>query len=211
MSAEQTKSPEILALEGKLARLQFKFDNLVEHSKAQDRRIEEQGARLNQTTLYDEGVVWHWAGDDSDMPETLTCPVIVPAPVLRELMAKGYATRQLLNLAAPPSVLLTKAGRLQVVGRAYQDGQRATLNTAGLALPDGAALYADAGDGSITAILAERDGALNKADQLAGMVIAAEELLREAYNGGKLQYHLMSKLEEYFARRAAGLTVGDKG
>lgn len=210
MSAEQTKSQEVLDLEQKLGRLQFKFDTLVEHAKDQDHRLEEQGARLNQITLYDEGVVWHWMGDGSDMPETLTCPIIVPAPILRELMAKGHVTRQLLNMTAPPSGLLAKAGRLQVVGRAYQDGQRATLNSAGLALPDGTALYADAGDGSITAILAERDGALNKADQLAGMVIAAEALLREAYNGGKLQYHLMNKLEAYFARRAAGLPPADE-
>lgn len=209
MSAEQAKSPEVLALEEQLACLQFKFNNLVVHAKGQDSRIAEQDARLHQITLYQDGVTWHWQGDGEDYPESLTCPVVIPANALRELMVTGNVKRQLMALAAPASPLLEKAGRLQVVGRAYQDGQRAILNSAGLALPDGTALYAGAGDGSILAILSERDGALNKADQLAGMVVAAEELLREAYNGGKLQYHLMSKLEAYFARRAAGRPAAD--
>jgi hypothetical protein len=216
VSAEQTKSPEVLALEEQLTNLQFKFNNLVEHAKVQDRRIEEQGARLNQVTLYDDGVVWHWMGDGSDLPETLTCPVIVPAPVLRELMAKGHVMRELVSMAAPMSpAVLDKAAPLQVVGRIHHNDQhpepvRAALNTAGLELPDDTKLYADAGSGSIITILSERDFALVKVDQLAGMVIAAEELLRDAYNAGKLGARLMSKLEEYFARRAAGVSTEGK-
>lgn len=35
----------------------------------------------------DQDGAWHWAGDGSDFPETLVCPVLMSAATLRELLA----------------------------------------------------------------------------------------------------------------------------
>lgn len=50
--------------------------------------------RSHQTLLdYRADSVWYWQGDEDDQPEILSCPVIMNAETLRELLAK----------AAPPA------------------------------------------------------------------------------------------------------------
>ncbi len=194
------------AVQEDLERMRFKFNTLVEHCKGQDREIAEQRAQLNQISLYQEDAVWFWQGDGKDFPESLACPVIVPAPALRELISRGYVMRELLSMAVTMSPVMSESGPPQVVGRIHHNDQhpepvRAALNTAGRELPDDTKLYADAGAGSIAAIVRERDMALNKIDQLANMVVAAENLLVEAYNAGQLGYAISSKVDAHFAAR----------
>lgn len=211
MSDDQNKAQSVLDLEEQLAGLQFKFNNLVEHAKRQDAEVAHLTSRLHQVTLYQDGLAWHWQGDGEDYPESLTCPVVIPANALRELMAKGCVMRELLTMPAPRSQLTEKAGHLQIVGRihhndAHPEPVRAALNTAGLALADDTKLYADTGTGSVPAIAAHRDAALDKAEQLAGLAAEGADILREAYNSGRLCPSLMRKVDDHFhsMRRSTG-------
>jgi hypothetical protein len=70
----------------------FKFDTLVEHSKRQERDIALLRAELNQICLYENSTVWHWQHDGEDFLESLTCPVVIPAAQLRELLSKKLTT-----------------------------------------------------------------------------------------------------------------------
>lgn len=46
--------------------------------------------RSRQTLLdYRADSVWYWQGDEDDQPESLSCPVIMSAETLRELLAKS--------------------------------------------------------------------------------------------------------------------------
>ncbi len=46
--------------------------------------------RSHQTLLdYRADSVWYWQGDEDDQPESLSCPVIMSAETLRELLAKS--------------------------------------------------------------------------------------------------------------------------
>lgn len=65
----------------------FKFDTLVDHCKVLDAEIARLRAELNQARLYEDNAVWHWQHDGEDFLESLTCPVVIPASQLRELLA----------------------------------------------------------------------------------------------------------------------------
>jgi hypothetical protein len=43
---------------------------------------------LNLEKAVQRGDYWHWQGDGHDFPESLTCPVVMTADQLRELLAK---------------------------------------------------------------------------------------------------------------------------
>jgi hypothetical protein len=45
-----------------------------------------------ETMALIRGDVWYWQGDGHDMPESLTCPVIMSAETLRQLLALSTAT-----------------------------------------------------------------------------------------------------------------------
>ncbi len=49
--------------------------------------------RSHQTLLdYRADSVWYWQGDEDDQPEILSCPVMMSAETLRELLAKAEPT-----------------------------------------------------------------------------------------------------------------------
>lgn len=56
--------------------------------------------RSHQTLLdYRADSVWYWQGDEDDQPEILSCPVIMSAETLRELLAKAAPPAHLPELA----------------------------------------------------------------------------------------------------------------
>lgn len=69
----------------------FKFDTLVEHCKRQDKEIAGMRAELNDLRIYTAGAAWHWQGDGQDFLESLTCPVVINAEDLRELLKLAVA------------------------------------------------------------------------------------------------------------------------
>lgn len=76
----------------------FKFDGLVIHCQQQDKTIASLRADVEQVRLYQEDAVWHWQHDGSDFLESLTCPVVIPASQLRELL-RGIVTHEASDLA----------------------------------------------------------------------------------------------------------------
>lgn len=76
----------------------FKFDGLVIHCQQQDKIIAGLRADVEQVRLYQEDAVWHWQHDGTDFLESLTCPVVIPASQLRDLM-RGITTLEASDLA----------------------------------------------------------------------------------------------------------------
>lgn len=72
-----------------------KFDCLVDHAKFQDKTIAELRAHCNDLELYRDNAVWHWQHDGQDFLESLTCPVVIPASQLRELLSDKLPTDQM--------------------------------------------------------------------------------------------------------------------
>nr|WP_294974989.1 hypothetical protein [uncultured Pseudomonas sp.] len=64
----------------------FKFDTLVEHCKRLERDVYELRAEVNDAWLYKENAVWFWQHDGEDYLKSLSCPVVIPAGQLRELL-----------------------------------------------------------------------------------------------------------------------------
>jgi hypothetical protein len=71
-----------------------KFDCLVEHCKRLDEEIARYRREAHDLRLYQDNAVWFWQGDNQDHLESLSCPVVIPASELRELLETrpGMAT-----------------------------------------------------------------------------------------------------------------------
>jgi hypothetical protein len=65
-----------------------KFDCLVEHCKRLDDDIAKTRRVADDVRLYQENAVWFWQGDNQDHLESLSCPVVIPAGELRELLRR---------------------------------------------------------------------------------------------------------------------------
>lgn len=76
--------------------------------------------RSHQTLLdYRADSVWYWQGDEDDQPESLSCPVIMSAETLRELLAKAATPAPV----AVPDKKESMSG--SVFGEYYCDGWNA--------------------------------------------------------------------------------------
>lgn len=65
----------------------FKFATLVEHCKRLESQLDAERRRNNDLEFYrDDNAVWHWQNDGQDFLESLSCPVIIPAHQLRDLL-----------------------------------------------------------------------------------------------------------------------------
>jgi hypothetical protein len=65
----------------------FKFATLVEHCKLLEAQLHAERCRNNDLQFYrDDNAVWHWQNDGQDFLESLSCPVIIPAHQLRDLL-----------------------------------------------------------------------------------------------------------------------------
>lgn len=58
------------------------------HSMISDDRLWELCQRAELPLRLEKGEVWHWQGDGHDAPESLTCPVVMHADTLRELLQR---------------------------------------------------------------------------------------------------------------------------
>jgi hypothetical protein len=65
-----------------------KFDCLVEHCKRLDEEIARYRREAHDLRLYQDNAVWFWQGDNQDHLESLSCPVVIPASELRELLRR---------------------------------------------------------------------------------------------------------------------------
>ena len=92
----------------------FKFDTLVDHCKHQDANIAALRADLNQALLYEENAVWHWQHDGQDFLESLTCPVVIQASQLRELLTGRVPTNA---MGAPFTYSSTQATTCACCGK----------------------------------------------------------------------------------------------
>lgn len=61
----------------------------LRNEKLRNEELERENARLRLLLEGHEGDYWAWQGDGFDYPESLTCPVIMSANTLRELLKKA--------------------------------------------------------------------------------------------------------------------------
>lgn len=66
----------------------WKFDALVEHCKKLEHLNNELTQTNNQIRLYDNKEVWFWEKDEDNHLESIVCPVVIDANVLRELVKR---------------------------------------------------------------------------------------------------------------------------
>lgn len=63
-------------------------NNFREHCRKQAEEIERQRDLIAMYGAKTRNEYWVWMGDGTDLPESLTCPVLVPAHVVREWIAR---------------------------------------------------------------------------------------------------------------------------
>lgn len=63
-------------------------NNFREHCRKQAEEIEKHRALIAMHSAKANNEYWVWMGDGTDLPESLTCPVLAPAHVVREWIAR---------------------------------------------------------------------------------------------------------------------------